>query len=248
LEHILQELESKVFITEDFVCPLTNVPLSVKCGLNECEYCIDNVYLNGCALNYMHKFELNKLSEKEISFLYKDFNIKQIIDNISSLIRSEVLIKGLENNDSNKITYVKSNYCCVCNSKTNNKEEQFINLCSTSCKRKIPKFVFELEIKFGYTISSILKIVFSKFSDISIIESVLGINKKQLEFVIKNLVPEHSNLFHKLIKRTSYKPKASKNVVKTIESMEKRIKFNQFGESEISLSAEINNFINEVNN
>ena len=217
---------------QGFNCPKTKIELSIPCGIEKCSYFIDNSWTKNCVLNYMHHQGVDKLTPTEISFLYKMpiERVNYIKENQLMKMRKNVLKNKLKN--KNKITYIKNiPICCVCESKVNKGiVKEGFTFCNKTCLKQKPLYVFKIEEEYGNDINTILNTVFSTFKSLDIIERMLNIQRKKLEFMINNIAPNLTEKFSNLSNSNeifSFKEKVSKVCEKNLNKMKKSL--NQFG-------------------
>lgn len=238
-DNVCKVLEEQVEINKDnFICPHTKVSLAVPCSLKECFYYIEKDWQKNCVLNYMHDQSVDKLSPTEMSFLYGVSldEIKRLYEKHMTVMRKKFLKQQLEG--ENEITYLNNiPICCVCESKTNSTINiQGLTFCGKKCIKDKPLYVFVIEKEYCSDIHTILKIAFKCFKSLDIIERILDISRKKLEYMINKFAKDLMKNFIALTNTNelfSRKERKSKLCEKSLSRMRKGL--HQFGSPKKSL-------------
>jgi hypothetical protein len=182
---------------------------------------------------------LSKLSPDEVSFLY-NINVLEVKKKYDDKVK-EIRIKFIKEkiNGISNMTYIPfKNVCYVCGYKIKKSEtpKTWYSVCSSTCAKNKPVYILNIEREFNSDIATIFKVAFSMLNKLSAVESVFDINRKGVEFIIRNFVKSLGKQFTEMGTN-----KDLFNKKKTVSSIcikgMKRIKNNmvQFGKSRYTL-------------
>lgn len=189
---VYEALQEEMVAESGFVCPRMNCSLYIPCGIKKCDYYVDNSWAQNCILFYVYNEGKTQLSPKEIAFLFQ-IPIEEVIEIYETQvknIRKRFINKKLEK--ENKITLIENiPVCCVCNHKTNSTiQRDGWTYCGIHCLNEKPPYVFNIEKEFGSNIETILNVTLKEFKSSAIIEKILGIRRKKLEYLVYKYAPE----------------------------------------------------------
>ena len=249
LFEILTEQE-KLDPSHGFICPTMECHLYVPCELKDCEHHIKNSWFRNCALYYMSKENVQQLSPTEVAFLFKipEEEVTELYNNQMYKIRKRYLKENLIT--KNKITYLaNTGICCVCECKTNSSiKKDGLIYCGTKCAKTKPPYIFDIEREFGSDIRTILLSAMEMFKSIEVLESVFCINRKRIEFIVHNFVPEMSDHFITLLNSNddflNRKERKSNICIQILKRMS--IQRRQFGSPKVSIEPEYLKFYEKL--
>jgi len=228
-----------------FICPQTKVSVVLPCSLKECFYHIKSPWSKNCVLCYMYQQNLDRLTPTELAFLYKMplEKITEIYDVQMVKIRDRFLKEKLSN--ENKITYLNDvPICCVCDKKTESDIKiQGLTFCGKKCLKEKPLYIFEIEKRYRSDIETILAVALKMFKNLDVIEKLLNISRKRLEYTISKFAKILMNKFISLTNTNElFAIKESRSIVceKSLSKMKKGLL--QFGISQNTLKPIYNKF------
>jgi len=197
-DYVCENLCTEVCVNrEGFVCPCTQLNLSVPCGLSNCGCYLENDWARNCVLYYMHSQGVDKLSPAEISFLYRVplKEVNEIFESQMAKVRDIRFIRTMQ--DQNKVTYLKNvPICCVCECKVENGIQQgSLTYCSNRCLKSKPPYVIRIERRYESDIQTILEVAFRTFHKLDVIESLFKVSRRRIEFMVMHFADHLSSKF-----------------------------------------------------
>ncbi len=166
---------------ENSICPYTKKETVVPCQLNRCMFWVEREGCNNCALNFLMRESVDKLSVQQFSYLYQKSpqRVESIFKRCFKIVQRHYLKTRLRELKVPRFTY-QPGFCVACESRLLESEKEptlmlgnGFGYCQASCKKDLPPLHFEIERFFESEFKHVLAVACDMFTTYYV-EEILG--------------------------------------------------------------------------